>query len=190
MCTVADTGRRARLLLTTSISVVVAVITLAGCSSSSDIDTSRATTSTVRIAPDDALNGDGGVSGGSEATRQPQSAIDKLAASNDVCAVLTQRDVKGMKLDSTTLASTEARKILSAGVVKIYNHLVLIGDAEIKSALQVQRDTFASVLDLVDRYASASSSKQGNEEIRALTEAPQFLAAQQVVTTWIAGHCH
>ena len=184
----AETPRSPALLLA-SISVVAALVMLVGCSSTSDIATSRATSSTVRIAPDAALNGGGGLSSGSEATRQLQAAIDKLAASNDVCAVLTQRDVKGMKLDSTTLASTEARRVLSAGVVKIYNHLVQIGDAAIKGALQVQRDTFVSVLDLVDRYTAASSSKQGNEEIQALTQAPQFLAAQQVVTTWIAGHC-
>lgn len=167
------------------------LVSLSACSETSEVATSRATSSTVRIAPDDAIgNGDDAVTNGSEANRQLQLAIDKLASSNDVCAILTQRDVKGLELDPTTMASAQARKILSQGVLKVYDHLVAIGDATIKDALRVQRDTYVSVLDIVDRYAIAASSKQSNEEIRAVTSAPQFLAAQQQTATWAATHCN
>ena len=174
-------------------SVVLLVASLAcvaaACSSSSDIATSRQPTSTVRIAPDDAIGNGDGLTNGSEAIRQIQAMVDKLSQSTDPCGVLTGRDVKGIKLDPTAMASGEARKVVSQGVVKIYNHLVQISDPAIKDALRVQRDTYSQILDVVDRFAAAASSKQGNDEIQALAATPQFLAAQQQVAAWTTTHC-
>ena len=66
---------------------------------------------------------------------------------NDVCAILTQKDIKGLKIDATTLASSSARRTLASGVVQVYDHVIqIVPDPAIKPALEVQKSTFVQVL--------------------------------------------
>src|SRR4051812_44651454 len=109
-----------------------------------------------------------------------QKIIDRLLASNDACAILTQKDVKGYRIDATTLASSAARQVLARGVIDVYDHLIdIVNDDGIKPALQRQRDTFVQILQIVDRYTANPTSKQGNDQIRALSTGPEFVKAQQ-----------
>lgn len=169
---------------------LLAVLALApACSSTRQLSSDERIPTTIRRLPDDGDDAEA-LAGGSEGARQIQEMIDRLLASDDPCAILTQRDVKGFQLDATTLASSSARRVLTKGVVDVYDHLLaLVTDATVRPALQVQRDTFVQVLDLVDRYAANPTSQQGNDQIRALTTGDAFVRAQDVVGGWTVANC-
>lgn len=159
------------------------------CSSSRDLVTDRQTGTTIRVLRDDG-SGDDAIAGGSEGARQIQEIIDRLVQSDDACAILTQKDVRGYQIDATTLASSSARRVLTNGVIAVYDHLIkIMKDRAVVPALQSQRDTFVQVLDVVDRYAANPTAKQGNEQINALLTGDAFVQAQNQVAVWTSTNC-
>ena len=169
--------------------LLVAVIVAVGCSSSRDLESSEQPGTTIRDLGEELVE-DEALVGGSEGAKEMQRIIDRLLASNDACAILTQKDIQGYKIDATTLASSSARQILANGVVDVYDHLIeLVTDPAVTPALQVQRDTFGQVLEIVDRYTANPTSKQGNDQIQALITGETFVRAESAVSTWTFQNC-
>lgn len=169
--------------------VATAVVPVA-CSSSRDIESAGETKTTIRDLGDDELVDEEALLSGSQGAKEIQKIIDRLVASNDACAILTQKDIKGLKIDATTLASSSARKTLAAGVVKVYDHIIqIVPDAAIKPYLGTQRDTFVQVLDIVERYTANPTSKEGNDQIEALISGDKFVQAQSAVSGWTYQNC-
>jgi len=169
---------------------VVWAISLVGCSSSRDIEADEATGTTIRDLGDDSLVDDEGLVGGSQAAAEIQRIVDRLLASNDACAILSQKDLKGMTIDPTSLASSAARRTLAQGVLDVYDHLVrIIPDASIKPALQTQQQTFVQVLEVVERYTANPTSKEGNDQIQALVTDSDFVTAESTVSAWTYQNC-
>jgi hypothetical protein len=162
----------------------------AACASTKDIESSDQTKSTIRDLGGDLVDPDDVIASGSAGAREIQKIIDRLVASNDACAILTQKDVKGLKIDPTTLASSSARQALTKGVIAVYDHLIdIVPDAAVKPALVTQRDTFVQVLDLVERYTANPTSKQGNDQIQALITGDAFVKAATAVSSWTYANC-
>jgi outer membrane murein-binding lipoprotein Lpp len=170
--------------------VVIPAVLLTGCSSSRDLDASVDLTSTTRKLSDAEIPDDDALVSGSAAVAALQELIDRLLASNDACAILTQRDIKDAQLDPTTLASSAARKTLTKGVIEVYDHVIaIVTDQAVKVPLRVQRDAFVEVLDVVDRYSTNPTSKDANAEITNITRGPEFVAAQSAVQAWQFANC-
>lgn len=170
---------------------LVVLVGLVGpaCSSTRDLESAEPTGTTIRDLGEELVE-DEALVGGSEGAKEMQRIIDRLLASNDACAILTQKDIKGYKIDATTLASSSARQILANGVVDVYDHLItLVTDPTVKPALQVQRDTFGQVLEIVDRYTANPTSKQGNDQIQALITGETFVRAESAVSAWTFQNC-
>jgi len=167
------------------------IVTPVGCSSSRDIESSDGTKTTIRdLGDDDLVDEDDALAGGSQGAKEIQKIIDKLLASTDPCAILTQKDIKGLKIDATTLASSSARQTLAQGVIDVYGHLIqIVPDAAVKPALETQRDTFVQVLDIVERYTANPTSKQGNDQIQALVTGETFVKAESTVSGWTYANC-
>lgn len=160
------------------------------CSSSRDIETAGETKTTIRDLGDEDLVDEDALISGSQGAKEIQKIIDRLVASNDACAILTQKDIKGLNIDATTLASSAARKTLAAGVVKVYDHIIqIVPDAAVKPYLGTQRDTFVQVLDIVERYTANPTSKEGNDQIQALISGDKFVQAQSAVSGWTFSNC-
>ena len=160
------------------------------CSSSRDVDSADATKTTIRKLDDGPLVDEDGLLGGSQGAKEIQRIIDRLLASNDPCAILTQKDIKGLKIDAATLASSSARQTLASGVIQVYDHVIqIVPDASVKPALGVQRDTFVKVLDVVERYTANPTSKEGNDQITALVTGEEFVKAQSAVSGWTYQNC-
>jgi hypothetical protein len=180
---------RRRALAVALLAVAPLTATMAGCSSTRDLGSEGETKTTIRKIADDAGD-EGALAGGSQGAKEMQKIINRLLASNDPCAILTQKDVKGFSIDATALASATAREVLARGVIDVYDHLLdIVGDDAIKPALQKQRDTFVEILQIVDRYTANPTSKQGNDQIRALSTGPEFVKAQHDVDNWTYQHC-
>lgn len=168
---------------------VAVLVAAPACSSTRDLEAS-APSSTIRDLGNDPLVDDEGLASGSQGAAEIQKIIDRLVASNDPCAILTQKDIRGLKIDATTLASSSARKTLAAGVVQVYDHVIrIVPDAGIKPSLEVQKSTFVQVLDVVERYTANPTSQEGNDEIRALVTGPDFVKAQTQVANWTNTNC-
>jgi len=167
---------------------VLAAVVAVGCSRTDEMTQGRSET-TLRIVDDD-VSADGDLGDASEAARQMQVLVDRLLDSDDACAILTQREAAEVQLDPTVLLSSSARRVLAEGIVAVYQHLVtLVDDPTVKPALVVQQQTFAQVLDIVDRYADSPTSERGADEVQALASTPEFLAASQTVATWVTANC-
>jgi hypothetical protein len=183
------TRQPVRRLAALTLALLLAAATAVSCSESRDLGATGRTKTTIRRVDDPDADEDA-LAGGSAGAREMQKIIDRLVASNDPCAILTQKDVKGYQIDATTLASTATRKVLATGVIDVYDHLVdIIGDPSVRPALEKQRDTFVQVLEIVNRYTANPTSKQGDDQIRALTTGPEFVAAQNAVATWTINNC-
>ena len=171
--------------------LLVAIATVpSACSSTKDIESSGETKTTIRDLGGDLVDPDDSLTGGSAGAKAIQKIIDRLVASNDPCAILTQKDIKGLKIDPTTLASSGVRKVLTQGVIDVYDHVInIVPDPGLKPSLVVQRDTFVQVLDIVERYTANPASKQGNDQITALITADSFVKAQSTVSGWTYTNC-
>ena len=178
-------GRRYA-ILATALTLLVATV---GCSSSRDVAYDETTPTTIRRLPGAGLD-EANLAGGSAAAKDMQRVIDRLVASNDPCAILTQKEVKGYQIDPSSLASSDVLEVLANGVIDIYDHLVVIvPDPGVVPALRTQRDTFVRVLDVVDRYAANPTSKDGTTQIRSLTQGSDFVKAGSTVSAWTYSHC-
>ncbi|MFN8053134.1 MAG: hypothetical protein U0Q22_16935 [Acidimicrobiales bacterium] len=183
----ADHRRRRSLAI--GVLLAAAVVAAPACSSTRDLDSADQTGTTIRKLADDLVDEDP-LTGGSAGAKELKKIIDRLVASNDPCAILTQKDIKGYQLDPTTLASSSARQTLAQGVVDVYDHLIkIVPDTTITPALQKQRDTFVQVLGIIDRYAANPTSKQSNDQIQALLTGTDFVQAQNAVSTWTYTNC-
>jgi len=170
--------------------VVATTALLAACSSSRDIEGADGVTETTRDLGDDPLVDEDELTSGSQSAKEIQRIIDRLVAGTDPCAILTQKDIKGLKIDATALASSAARQTLATGVIRVYDHVIqLVTDASVKPALEVQRDTFVQILDIVERYTANPTSQEGNDQIRALISGEAFVKAQSQVAGWTNANC-
>jgi hypothetical protein len=174
------------------IAVVLAVslpVVALGCSRTTDLGTDTATTTTVRhAATTDPLDKQS-LETGQAAIAKLQAIVNGMLASNDVCAILTQKDVPKNQLDPSLLTSASARKVLSNGLIKVFDHLIAIGPAELQQAFTDQKQIFSQVLTVVNQYANDPSSSQATEQISTLVQSPGYIAAQAQVTAWVSQNC-
>ncbi len=168
---------------------VVAALALVGfgCSQTTDLSSDAVTTTNPKPATTDVVDGQSGnESAGIDAL---QTLVDRLLASNDTCAILTQRDVRANQLDPTLFTSSNSRQVLARGVVQIYDHLIQISPVAIRKALQDEKDVFAQVLDVVDRYAQNPNDKNATTQIDSLLKQPGMVTAQQALNDFITANC-
>jgi hypothetical protein len=164
----------------------------AACSRSTDIPSvARPTTTTTRTpSTTDPLDADAeAVASGSEAVAKLRSIVDGMLASTDPCAILTQRDLDANQLDPSIFSSSGARKVVTSGLIDVYDHLIAISPPEITAPLTAQKAVFVDVLGVVDRYALGGSDARATEQINALVSAPGYLAAQAQLTAWVSANC-
>ena len=167
------------------VALMAGLIMIGGCSQTEDLGFAASST-TLRLVDDDDLSGDAT----SASAEQVQTVVDRLLDTDDACAILTQSAIASVSLEPTALLSASARRVLAQGIVDIYAHVTeLVPDPAVRPALQVQSNTFAQVLSVVDRYADSPNSARGATEIQTLSEAPDFVAASQTVSTWVSANC-
>lgn len=168
--------------------LVVAAMVLGGCSSSRDLPKGESNGQTLPTLADD--GGGDTLASASAAAKRLQAVIDKLLAEDDACKILTRQDLSDLRIDPTSLASSSARKVLSQGVVDVYDHLMeIIVDPSVDPALQAQRDSFVRVLDIVERNTANPSSKVASDQIRAIVSAPAYVSAGDAVAAWTYANC-
>ena len=159
------------------------------CSRSTDIESApRTTTTTKSPGTTDPLDADA-LASGSEAIRTLQAIVDGMLASEDPCAILTQRDVDENQLDPSIFTSSAARKVVTSGLVQVYDHLIAISPPEITAPLTAQKAVFVDVLAVVERYASSGDDTRATTQINTLVSAPGYLAAQTQLTAWVSANC-
>jgi hypothetical protein len=160
-----------------------------GCSRSTDIDSADVTTTTARhAATTDPLDAQALVTGRA-AVQKLQGIIDGMLASNDTCTILTVKDVPRNQLDPSLLTSAAARKVLSNGLIKVFDHLIAVGPAELQTAFTDQKQIFTQVLTVVNQYANDPASSQATEQISTLVSSPGYLTAQAQITAWVSANC-
>jgi hypothetical protein len=79
--------------------------------------------------------------------------------------------------------------VLSDGLVKVFDHLIQIGPAELKAAFTDQKAIFSQVLTVVNQYANDPTSSKATEQIGALVQSPGYIAAQAQITAWVSANC-
>jgi hypothetical protein len=126
---------------------------------------------------------------GAAGVEELQRLFDRLLASNDACAILTQRDVAENRLDPTVFTDPGARRMLADGLVRVFDHLIAITPPTITAALQAEKDVFSQVLEVVDRYASNPNNPGATDEIEVLVNSQQFLAAGQQISQFVSTSC-
>jgi hypothetical protein len=174
----------------TALLMVVAAITLVGlgCSQTTDLSSGAVTTTTPKSSTTDALDGNGG--NASAGIDQLQTLVARLLASNDTCAILTQRDVRANQLDPTLFTSSSSRQVLAQGVVNIYDHLLDISPVAIRGPLQEEKDVFSQVLAVVNRYANNPQDNTATQQINDLLKTPTMVNAQQQLNDFISANCN
>ena len=183
-------GATRRRTVTPVVSLLVFMVTMAcvaSCSGSKELafDDPVVATTTTTEDPLDAAE----LATGAAGIEELQSLFDRFLASDDTCAILTQRDVAENRLDPTLFASPAARRILADGLVQVYDHLIQISDPRITAALAAQKDVFAQVLDVVDRYAANPNNPGATDEIEDLVQSEGFLSASQVISAYVSAVC-
>jgi hypothetical protein len=175
--------KRAALLM------VVAALALVGlgCSQTTDLSSDAVTTTTPKPSTTDAV--DGGAGNTSAGIDQLETLLDRLLASNDTCAILTQRDVRANQLDPTLFTSSNSRQVLAQGVVRIYDHLIDISPVAIRAPLQDEKNVFAQVLAVVDQYAQNPTDQGATQQIDGLLKQPGMVSAQQQLNDFITENC-
>jgi hypothetical protein len=161
---------------------------VAGCSRTAELNSEAVTTTNppkAAVDPIDQLAGANGAAG----IQQLQDLVDRLLASNDPCAILTQRDVRENQLDPTLFTTAAARQVLASGLVDVYDHLIQISPVAIRQPLSDQKAVFAQVLEVVDRYASNPNDPGATGQIEDLLSQPGMVAAQQQINAFIQGNC-
>jgi hypothetical protein len=160
------------------------------CSRSTDIESAPRSTTTSERMPGttDPLDADA-LASGSEAIRELQAIVDGMLASNDPCAILTQRGVEGNELDPSVFTSSAARKVVTTGLIDVYDHLITISPPDITAPLSAQKSVLVEVLSVVDRYAASGDDTRATDQINQLVSAPGYLAAQTQLTAWVSANC-
>lgn len=179
--------RRVRIGLVLALAVAV-VGSAVSCSRSTEIEGTPVTTTEKAPRPTDPLESDALVTG-SEAVAQLQALVNSMLATQDPCAVLTQRDIEANRLDPSLFTSAAARRVVTKGLIDVYDHLISISPAAITSALQAQKSVLLEVLAVVDQYANDPSGTKATKEINRLVSAPGYLAAQTQLTSWVSANC-
>jgi len=126
---------------------------------------------------------------GAAGVEELQRLFDRLLASNDPCAILTQRDVAENRLDPTVFTDPGARRVLADGLVRVFDHLISIAPPTITAALQAEKDVFSQVLEVVDRYATNPNDPGATDEIEVLVNSQQFLASGQQISQFVSTSC-
>jgi hypothetical protein len=169
--------------------MVVAGVLLVGvgCSQTQDLSSGAVTTTTPKPSTTDVLDGNG--ANASAGIDQLQTLVARLLASNDTCAILTQRDVRANQLDPTLFTSSSSRQVLAQGVVQIYDHLLDISPVAIRGPLQSEKDVFAQVLAVVNRFADNPTDQTATQQIDDLLKTPTMVNAQQQLNDFITQNC-
>ena len=168
--------------------IAVLCLAVVGCSTTDEIDFTGAApedpTSTV-----DPLDGIASTAGAAGVAAAPDSGGPAARVGRRVRDSHPARRAQN-KLDPTIFTSAAARQVLASGLVKVFDHLLVISDPEILPALQAEKDVFAKVLDVVDRYSNNPNVPPARpvRSTRWLTQ-PGFLTAQQQLNLWITPNC-
>lgn len=172
-----------------AVSLVVTVFAAgAACSTSDDIEGLAQSTTTRAPSTTDPLDSDALVSG-SQAVAELQALVDSMLASNDPCAVLTQRDIEANNLDPSLFTSAAARRIVTKGLIDVYDHLIAISPPTLTNALTAQKAVLVEVLAVVEQYANDPDNTKATKQINSLVSAPGYLAAQSQLTSWVSANC-
>ncbi len=158
------------------------------CSTTTELTSDPPTTTNPPKAATDPLD-DIATSAGQAGLDQLQDLLDRLLASNDPCAILTQRDVRENQLDPTLFTTSAARQVLAAGLVDVYDHLIQISPESIRQALADQKAVFAQVLEVVDSYATNPNDPTATGRIDELMDQPGMVTAQQEINAFIREQC-
>lgn len=170
--------------------VAGASLSIVGCTDSEDlevgglpaIDPNRSTTT-------QGIDGNKAIVGGAETIDQINVIIDKLLASDDACAILTQQTVADYKIDPSALASPEVFVQLSSGLSRVFDHLIEITDATLRAPLQTEKKALAQVLDVVNRYIDNPTDAAATDQIKAIASAPEFVSASTALSLWASENC-
>ena len=170
--------------------VVGGSLSIVGCTDSEDlevgglpaIDPNHPTTT-------QGIDGNKGLVGGAETLEQINALIAKLLATDDACAILTQKEVADYKIDPTALASPEVFAQLSTGLSQVFDHLMKITDASIQAPLQAEKKALAQVLDVVNRYIDNPSDASATDQIQSIASAPEFVSASTAISLWASENC-
>jgi hypothetical protein len=169
--------------------LVAAAVLLSGCSATRDLESDATTTTdkppSSEIDPLDAA----ALASGAEGVEELQALIDRLLASNDTCAILTQRDVRENRLDPTIFTTSAARRVLAEGLIAVFDHLVRISPPQLRQPLIDQQAVFTEVLEVVEQYANNPADTRATAQINSLVGAPGFVAAQQQINAWVSANC-
>jgi hypothetical protein len=166
----------------------IAALSLAACSSTRDLPSVTSPTVTTQVVDDSGrLSGD--LSAPDPSVRELEVLLARLLASNDACAILTQRDVRENQLDPSLFSDPAARSVLADGLVRIFDHLVLVSPPSIHDALRDQQQVYADVLAVVDEYADNPEETEATDQIDKLLDQPSFLLAQAQINRFILISC-
>lgn len=167
--------------------VVLLTTLVLGCSTSREIDVRAESgqTTTTEEPIDDAS-----YDSGAEGIERLRALIKKLLADDDVCSVLQQRSAPSNQLDPSLFLSPTARQVLTKGLVDVMDHLIAISDPSLHGAFKTQKDAFVQVLDVVDRFANNPNDPRSTAAIQTLVQAPDFVAAQGQISSWVSSNCH
>lgn len=132
---------------------------------------------------------DAELASGAAGMEELQRIFDRLLASNDPCAILTQKDLAENRLDPTVFTDPAARRLLADGLVRVFDHLIAISPSSITAALEAERDVFSDVLEVVDRYATNPTGAGATDEIEVLVNSQEFLAAGQQISQFVSTSC-
>lgn len=167
-----------------------AVLVLAGgavgCTRTTELSSELPTTTSPAPETTDSLDQSQAATAGIAAL---EDLIARLLASDDPCAILTQRDVQANQLDPTLFTSSAARQVLAQGLVEVYDHLVVISPLAIRQPLEDQKGVFVQILQVIDRYADSPDDPQAVEEIDGLLAQPAVVEAQAQLNSFIEQNC-
>ncbi len=166
----------------------LALLAAAGCRTSKEIPPYADEGFHRPTTTEDPLEG-AELASGAAGLEELQRIFDRLLASNDPCAILTQQDLAENRLDPTVFTDPAARRLLADGLVRVFDHLISISPPTITSALEAERDVFSDVLEVVDRYATNPTGAGATDEIEVLVNSQQFLAAGQQISQFVSTSC-
>jgi hypothetical protein len=168
--------------------VLVTAVLVASCSRSTELATEMPTSTTPPKAVTQPLDEDA-IAAGSAGIQQLEQLLDRLLASNDTCAILTQRDVNENQLDPTLFTSSAARQVLAQGLVEVFDHLIRISPVVIRQPLEDEKAVFQQVLAVVDQFANNPNAPDATDAISDLLNQPGFIQAQAQLNTFINQNC-
>lgn len=171
---------------------LLALVVLAGCSSSSETtevagDADPNADGPLPTAPPDGAGGSGGSGATSVDVNELIRRIDALNSETDLCVLLTGQalaDVTGADINLTSLVSNPSGFTqLFTSLDKLFAHMVTIGPPEVQLSLQVMQGVWKGMAGVDPRQPDAETRSA------TLIADPQVQQAQTDLGTWVRTSC-